>query len=268
MKITKEKLKKTIKKSDKKTLTVYIILRVLVILCMIRELMIGDIQNALLCILSLILFLLPAFVENTFKIDLPNTLEITILIFIFSAEILGEINNFYGIFKNFDDILHTINGFLCASVGFSLIYLLNKNIDSINLSPIFISLVSFCFSMTIGVLWEFFEYSMDNIFNLDMQKDTYIEKINTVELDESKSNKIISVNDIDYTVLYDNKNNQLATLEGYLDIGIIDTMEDLIVNFIGALVYSLFGYLYVINKEKNKIAGRFIIKKTPIQSTN
>lgn len=254
-------IKKIIKKTDKKSLTVYLVLRVLVILCLIRELMLGDYQNAMLCILSLILFLLPAFVEKTFKIDLPNTLEITILIFIFSAEILGEINNFYGIFKNFDDILHTINGFLCASVGFSLVYLLNKNIDSINLSPIFISLVAFCFSMTIGVLWEFFEYGMDTVFNLDMQKDTFVEKLNTVELDETKSNKVINVNDIDYTVLYDKRNNQLATLKGYLDIGIIDTMEDLIVNFVGALTYSVFGYLYVINKEKNKIAGKFIIKK-------
>ena len=135
MKKITTKFKNIIKKSNKKTLTVYLILRILVILCLIRELMLGDYQNVMLCILSLLLFLLPAFVEKTFKVDLPNTLEIIILIFIFSAEILGEINNFYGIFKNFDDILHTINGFLAASVGFSLVYLLNKNIESFNLSP-------------------------------------------------------------------------------------------------------------------------------------
>ena len=116
-----KKIKTIIKKADKTTLGVYLILRILVILCMIREIMLGDYHNVLLCILSLILFLLPAFVEKTFKVELPNTLEIIILVFIFSAEILGEINNFYGIFSNFDDILHTINGFLAASVGFSII---------------------------------------------------------------------------------------------------------------------------------------------------
>lgn len=257
----KTKYKKIIKESSKKTLTVYIILRMLVLICLIRELMIGDIQNAMLCILSLILFLAPAFIERTFKVDLPHTLEITILIFIFSAEILGEINNFYGIFKNFDDILHTINGFLCASVGFSLVYLLNKNVESFNLSPLFVSLVAFCFSMTIGVIWEFFEYGMDTIFNLDMQKDTYIYKINTVELDKTKTNKVVTVRDVDHTVLYDKNNQQITTIDGYLDIGIIDTMEDLIVNFIGAFTYSIFGYLYILNKEKNNIASKFIIKK-------
>lgn len=255
------KYKEIIKKSNKSSIIVYLILRALVILCLIREIMLGDYQNALLCVLSLILFTLPAFVEKTFKVDLPNTLEITILIFIFAAEILGEINNFYGIFKNFDDILHTINGFLAASVGFSLVYLLNKNIESFNLSPLFVSLVAFCFSMTIGVVWEFFEYAMDTVFNLDMQKDTYVNKVNTVTLDETNSNKVVTVDGIDYMILYDQNNNKITSINGYLDIGIIDTMEDLIVNFIGALAYSVFGYLYIINNDKNKIAGKFIIKK-------
>lgn len=255
------KYKEIIKNSSKSSLIVYIILRMLVIICMIREFLLGDIHNALLCILSLILFLLPAFIEKTFKVDLPTTLEISILIFIFAAEILGEINNFYGVFKNFDDILHTINGFLSASVGFSLVYLLNKNIDSFKLSPIFVSLVAFCFSMTIGIVWEFFEYSMDNILYLDTQKDTYVNRINTVTIDETKSNKVVNIKDIEKTVCYDKDNNEIITLNGYLDIGLIDTMEDLIVNFIGAFAYSIFGYLYIINNEKNKIAGKFIIKK-------
>ena len=257
----KNRYKEIYEKSDKKTLTVYLTLRALVILCLIRELMLGEYQNALLCILSLILFLIPAFVEKTFKVDLPNTLEITILIFIFSAEILGEINNFYGIFKNFDDILHTITGFLAASVGFSLVYLLNQKIDSFNLSPIFVTIVAFCFSMTIGVLWEFFEYSMDTLLYFDAQKDTYVNKINTVELDKTFSNKVVKIDGIDKTILYDKEGNELVTLNGYLDIGLIDTMEDLTVNFIGAFVYSVFGYIYIINKEKGKFASKFLIKK-------
>lgn len=261
MKKSKNKRIKALKYADKKTLTVYIILRILVILCLIRELMLGEYQNALLCILSLTLFLLPAFIEKTFKVELPTILEINILIFIFAAEILGEINNFYGTFNNFDAILHTVTGFLSASVGFSLIYLLNNNIESFNISGIFVALVAFCFSMTIGVIWEFFEFKMDCYFNLDMQKDTYVSKINTVMLDETNSNKVVTINNIDRVILYDENNKELAKLNGYLDIGIIDTMGDLTVNFIGAFIYSVFGYLYIKNKDKNKLATKFMITK-------
>lgn len=260
MKIYK-KIKGVIKESDKSTLIVYVLLRILVIICMIRELFNGNFENALLCVLSLILFLLPAFVERTFKIDLPNILEIIILLFIFSAEILGEINNFYGMFGSFDSILHTINGFLAASVGFSLIYLLNENLESVNLSPLFVSIVAFCFSMTIGIAWEFFEYSMDNTFNLDMQKDEYVYNIKTVTIDPKQDNNVVNIDNINHTVIYDESGNEIVKLNGYLDIGLHDTMQDLLVNFIGALVFSIFGYLYMINKDKYKIAGKFLTKK-------
>ena len=256
-----KKLKQIIKESDTTTATVYIILRVLVIICMIREIFNGNIFNALLCVLSLILFLLPFFIEKKFKIDLPVTLEVMIFAFIFSAEILGEINNFYGIFKNFDTILHTINGFLAASVGFSLIYLLNENIESFKLSPLFVSIVAFCFSMTIGIIWEFFEYGMDKYFNFDMQKDKYVYKINTVELHPEDKNEVISINGIDYTIMYDENGKELTKIDGYLDIGLHDTIKDLWVNFIGAFIYSIFGYLYIINKDKYHIAEKILIKK-------
>ena len=157
-----EKIKTKLNKK-KNVFTVYIILRVLVTLCFFLELFRGDLNNAFLCLLSLILFLIPYFIEKRFKIDLPNSLEIIIMLFIFSAEILGEINNFYGIIPYWDSILHTLNGFLAAAVGFALFDLLNDNIKGIHLSPIFLTITAFCFSMTIGVLWEFFEYGMDNI---------------------------------------------------------------------------------------------------------
>lgn len=264
MKKKKKKFKQVVKKSNKSSLVVYFVLRLLVILCLVRELFNGNFENVLLCVLSLILFLLPAFIERTFKIELPNTLEIIIFIFIFSAEILGEINNFYGIFSNFDDILHTLNGFLAASVGFSLIYLLNENIESFKLSPIFVCIVAFCFSMTIGVLWEFFEYKMDNTFNMDMQKDEYVYKIKTVTLDPKNDNNVVKIDGIDKTIIYDKNNKELAQLNGYLDIGLNDTMEDLLVNFVGAFVFCIFGYLYILNKDKYKIAGKFLLRKQKI----
>lgn len=161
-------IKLTYKETKRSSLLVYLILRILVILCMILQLIHGDIQNALLCLLSLILLIIPMIIQRKFEVTLPNTLEITIYLFIFSAEILGEINNFYHLIPYWDTILHTLNGFLATAVGFSLIDLLNKNSKKFNLSPIYLCLVAFSFSMTIGVLWELFEYTADKFFMLDM----------------------------------------------------------------------------------------------------
>ena len=162
-------------------------------------------------------------------------------------------------------MLHTINGFLAAGIGFGLVDLLNENSNKIKLSPVFLALVSFCFSMTIGVVWEFFEYGSDRFLNLDMQKDTIANKIATVELDPNKSNKVVVIDDIQYTEIYskDENNNLTSTVinNGYLDIGIDDTMDDLFVNFIGAFCFSILGYFYVINRHKYHFFFFFIPKK-------
>lgn len=247
------------KETKRSSLLVYLVLRFLVIVCMVLQLLRGDINNALLCLLSLFLLILPLFIQNKFAITLPNTLEIIIYLFIFSAEILGEINNFYHLIPYWDTILHTLNGFLATAVGFSLVDLLNKNSKKFNLSPVYLCLVAFCFSMTIGVLWEFFEYGADKLFLLDMQKDEIITKISSVTLDPNNSNKAIIIKDIDKTVLYDDKGNVLETINGgYLDIGINDTMKDLFVNFIGAVVFCFFGYFYLIHDKKNKFITHFV----------
>ena len=111
-----KKIKEAYKNSRKDVLTVYLLLRFLVILVFIRQLILHNYWNAFLCVLVLVQFLIPYFVSKKFKIDLPNTFEIIILLFIFSSEILGEIQNFYGTFKHFDTALHTLNGFLCTAV--------------------------------------------------------------------------------------------------------------------------------------------------------
>ncbi|MGN1327938.1 MAG: hypothetical protein ACI4VQ_07700, partial [Clostridia bacterium] len=203
-------------------------------------------------------------IEDKFKIALPSLLEAIIYLFIFSAEILGEINNFYGIIPHWDTVLHTINGFLAAGIGFSLIDLLNQNSKQIKLSPIFVAIVAFCFSMTIGVLWEFFEYGVDTYLKLDMQKDKVISTISSVELDPQKSNKAIVVNNIKETHII--TDDSTVVIEGgYLDIGLNDTMKDLIVNFIGAVAFSILGYLYILNREKYKFATHFIPRKISIK---
>ena len=251
------KMKEKYKMTKKKSLIVYFVLRFLVILCMILQIIRGDLNNAFLCLLSLILFTVPSLIEDKLNIGIPTLLESIVYVFIFSAEILGEINNFYGNIPYWDTMLHTINGFLAAGVGFSLVDLLNKNSKNINLSPLYVAIVAFCFSMTIGVLWEFYEYGMDRYFKLDMQKDRIVDVISTVELDPDKSNKAIVVDNIKETHIITDDGTVIIN-GGYLDIGIIDTMKDLIVNFIGAVSFSTIGYLYILNRDKYKFAVNFI----------
>ncbi len=248
-------------KNNKLKYFVYFSLRGLIILCLIVQLIRGDFDNVSICLLSLVLLFLPFIIEHHLKIDMPNVMEIIIMVFVFSAEILGEINNFYGIIPFWDTILHTLNGFLMAAVGFSLFDILNKNLKSIYLSPIFLCLFSFCFSMTIGVVWEFFEYGMDKVFCYDMQKDEYIKEVNTVSLDPENNNNVINIENISYTILYDNDGKELTKLNGYLDIGLNDTMKDLVVNFVGALVFNVFGFVYLKNRDKDRVVKHFIIKK-------
>lgn len=265
-KLIKNKILNVNKLSKKSSVLVYYLLRFLVITCMILEFIRGDLNNAILCLIALILFFIPMFIKRTFKIELPNILEIIILLFIYAAAILGEINNFYGTIPYWDTILHTINGFLAAGVGLSLIDLLNKNITSIKLSPIFICIVSFCFSMTIGVFWEFYEYLSDNSpLQTDMQKDRVIPKVNSILINENKANIPRKITNIQYTEIYylDAKNNQevLTIQNGYLDIGLNDTIKDLFVNFIGALSFNIFGFFYFSTKEKFKFLRYFIVKR-------
>ena len=242
-------------KGKKTVVTIYIILRVLVILTMVAQFLNGNFENVFLCILTLVLFTLPTVIERRVRIDLPDTLEIIILLFIFSAEILGEIQAYYTYFHGWDTMLHTLNGFLCAAIGFSLVDLFNRNERfSLSLSPVFMAVVAFCFSMTIGVLWEFFEFFMDNFFGMDMQKDTVVHAIHSVTLDPTRTNQVVTISGITDTAV----NGESLGLGGYLDIGIIDTMKDLFVNFIGAVVFSIIGYFYVKNRGKGSFARRFI----------
>lgn len=250
---------------SKTTLIVYLVLRGLVILCMVLEIFKGNWGNVGLCFLTLVLYLIPYLVDKKLHIDLPNALDIMIFLFIFSAEILGEIQNFYGIFKYWDTILHTINGFLCAAIGFSLVDILNRT-EKVNmkLSPLYVALVAFCFSMTIGVLWEFFEYGMDSFIKTDMQKDRVVQTVSSVSLHPEGKNIPVVLNNVDKTVIYSyDKDGQLleTTIEGgYLDIGLIDTMKDLLVNFVGAVVFSVIGFLYIENRDGYKFAENFIPK--------
>lgn len=241
-------------RNNKGSATVYFVLRLLVIGTMILQFINGNYENVFYCILTLVLFMMPAVLERSLDLDLPSTLEIIILLFIFAAEVLGEINAFYLKFPMWDTMLHTANGFLAAAIGFAMVDLLNeKEKFSLKLSPFYMAVVAFCFSMTIGVLWEFFEFGMDVFFHTDMQKDTVLSAICSVNLNEVISTSPVEVKDIEDIILITPEGEISLGLGGYLDIGIYDTMEDLLVNFIGAVVFSVFGFFYVKRRGKNKL---------------
>lgn len=238
---------------------VYLLLRFAVILIMIAQFFNGNFENVFLCLLTLVLLMLPTMIERSLMIDLPNTLEIIIMLFIFAAEMLGEIQAFYTTYQGWDTMLHTLNGFLCAAIGFSLVDMLNQHERfSLSLSPVFMAIVAFCFSMTIGVLWEFFECAMDQLFLLDMQKDSIMHSISSVMLDPTGGNTPVIIRDITDVIVVAGGEEIPLGLGGYLDVGILDTMKDLAVNFVGAVIFSFIGYFYVKNRGRGWFARRFI----------
>lgn len=239
-------------REHKSSFLVFSVLRVLVIVSLVRQIMLGSYESAFYCALALALLYVPSWVQVQLRIELPPALEISVLCFIFAAEILGEVHAFYVRIPGWDTMLHTINGFLAAAVGFSLVLLLNDNEKlTFDLSPFFLAMVAFCFSMTIGVLWEFFEFGMDWFFHTDMQRDTVINAIYSASLDPTRTNKVVAVKEIHDVVI----NGENLGLGGYLDIGLIDTMKDLLVNFVGAVVFSVAGYFYARSKGKKRAAA-------------
>ncbi|GEM_PF-50955 len=242
---------------DRKRFVIYSILRTLVIITMVRCFFLREYENVGLCLLSLVLFLVPSLAEEGFKIEIPVFFESIIYIFIYSAWILGEIQNYYVLIPGWDTMLHMMNGFLCAAVGFSIVDLFNRKNSKPNLSPISLTIVAFCFSMTVGVLWEFIEFSCDQLFGLDMQKDTIVRAFTTVKLSaDGDPMKIAGIKE----TLITTENGEQTLISGYLYIGLIDTMKDLFVNFIGALAFSVIGYNYVAKRSETSIAPALAIR--------
>lgn len=250
----KKSLKQMLKERDSARLVHYF-LRLVVVLILVAQVFNRNYENVFLCLLTLMLFSLPSLIETNTRIDIPDTLENIILFFIFAAEILGEMRAYYVTYPLWDTMLHTLNGFLSAAIGFSLVDILNKNERfSFRLSPLFVAIVAFCFSMTIGVVWEFFEFFMDIVFGMDMQKDTVLPTIRSVMLDPTGKQTVVVLDAITKVTV----NGQELGLGGYLDIGLYDTMKDLFVNFIGASVFSATGYFFVKYRKRASFVTHFI----------
>ncbi len=246
----------------------YIVLRFIVILILIRCILRADIESAFVCLLVLVIYTLPQLVEDKLNIDIPTALEVIIFIFVFAAEILGELQAYFIKYSNWDTILHTSSGFLWAAVGFSLVDLLNRSDNvKVQLSPGYLAITAFCFSMTIGVLWEFIELSADKLFLLDMQKDTIVNQISSVSLDPTNSNISITVKDIQDVILVTGSGDIPLGLGGFLDIGLYDTMEDLFVNFVGAVVFSVVAFFECKSEKRPLTTALTLRRKKKVQNT-
>lgn len=249
-------MKQKLTTGQKRLAVIVILMYVYILGALVNFIIRANYENAFVCVLTIVTFSIPRFVEKKFKIEIPTLMEGIIFGFIFCAQILGELECYYIQFPYWDTMLHTVSGFLFAAIGFSLIDIMNRDSRiKFHLSPLYVSVVAFCFSMTVGVFWEFFEFSADMLLKLDMQKDTIINGFSSVLFDATNSNTAVYTGEIFKTDI----NGRIV--DGYVDIGLIDTMADLFVNFIGALVFSVSGGFYIKHRGKKKsLAENMIVK--------
>ena len=248
--------------TNKLSFAIYVIMGVLTSTMLVYTLLTRQFESAFTALLSLILFMLPTFVEESFRIKLPMALEIIAILFVFCANILGEIAAFYTLFPFWDDMLHYTSGFIFAAFGFALVDIFNRNRNvDFHLSPVFLSLVALCFSVTVGVVWEFFEFAADTFLRTDMQKDFIVEHIYSAELNLSGQDPL-RIHDIVQTVVT-TASGEVYVINGYLDIGLLDTMKDLFVDFAGAFLFAVIGYFYSSSgSAKGRIAKQFVPRVT------
>lgn len=185
-------------KTHKSLLFISYSIKITLIVAIIGAVFTKQYHTLFFSILTLTLGLIPPLLQKNYKINLPLEFELIISIFIFSTLFLGEVGNYYEKFWWWDILLHTFSGMIIGMIGFLIVYILNsQNKIHLHLNPIFIAIFSFSFALSIGAIWEIFEYAMDSFFGLNMQKS-----------------------------------------------GLVDTMGDLIVDSIGAIIISIAGYYY------------------------
>lgn len=223
-----QKYKQKIKKKNVGNKILYYLLQVLTLMTAIASLVMYIVKREglettanqiFMCVMALICINIPAFLEKKFKFYIPNYISIILYVFIFAHYVLGEVLRVYDHSIVFDKILHTTSGVIMSFIGFSFIFMLNKiNPEKMKLSPFFIVLFTFCFTMTTEYVWELFEYSADRLLDLNMQRwqDGITETL--------ENGSVIS------SVPYGS--------------GLKDTMGDMAVNILGCLgvcVYALVG---------------------------
>jgi uncharacterized membrane protein YjdF len=167
--------------------------------------------NLFTTVITITLFLIVQLFQDKYNFKLHSELQITVLLFIYASVFLGGVADFYNRFSWFDSLLHTVSGLGLGFLGFIILYSLYKT-GKMKTSPFLVSFFAFCFALSLGVLWEIFEFLMDEMFDSDMQKARNLEYV-----------------------------------YGYFEtrLGLLDTMKDLMLDALGALTASTIGYLYL-----------------------
>ncbi|MBR0430898.1 hypothetical protein IJJ05_01240 [Candidatus Saccharibacteria bacterium] len=252
------KIKKTVedyfKEKNKFVLFAFFVIWSLTFIAFINTIIIGDWVKIGLSFAALMFYLIPSFVSYRFKLRLPATLEITFYLFVFASLVLGEVFAFYGPFPFWDIILHLLSGFVIAGIGLSIVEIINKG----EKSRLFTLLFAFCFSMTLGTMWECLEFTFDMTARTDAQKDAHVRQISTITLQRDGGNRPVRLNNIEKTDIYLQNGEVITIDEGFLDIGIMDTMKDILVNMVGATLFCIMGASYLKNSKKDTIVKKFI----------
>ncbi|HRS42858.1 MAG TPA: hypothetical protein P5530_03230 [Candidatus Diapherotrites archaeon] len=197
------------------------------VIAVVLEIINKNYEFLYITILSIILCLVPFFIQRKYEIRLPSEIQLATVLFIYSGVFLGEVQNFYVKYWWWDSLLHTFSGFAMGLVVFGALYVLYKT-QKIKTKPIFIAIFIFSVTMTIGVLWEIYEFSFDSFAGGNMQRA-----------------------------------KNLCPETGYCDsrLGLMDTMKDFMLNGIGAIFASVLGYIYIKKGEQfllNGMIKRFI----------
>lgn len=186
-------------------------------------------MNAFVSLLGFALTFIPEATERLLKnrVRFSSALKCAIVLFIFGAEFLGEINNFYYHIPWWDTLLHTTSGVILAMIGFMLVHALNNSDRiTVQLSPFFIALFAFTFALASGAVWEIFEYSGDRLFQMDMQKYLPPAEVTYEHMANGMTKLIYPTNG-----------------SWSFDAGLIDTMDDIICDTLAALAVSIIGYI-------------------------
>lgn len=163
------------------------------------------------CLIGIIVLHIPSFAAKKLKFYIPTGLYFAYIIFLYCSVFLGEVQNFYYKISHWDDILHCMTGVLSGLLGFMMIAIINRDRHiNLRLSPMFVAVFAYCFAMMIGATWEIYEFTFDGTLGLNMQKFRTEAGVDLVGR---------------------------AALE--------DTMTDLIIDSLGALGASIYGYFSV-----------------------
>lgn len=227
-----------------KVRSMLVVLILLILGSLIKMLVDGEFNKVVICGVALVLLLVVRIILLKWKVKIASYLEILTYIFIFCSSILGEVYDFYTFISWWDILVHGLSGFLVTMICFSFFKFFYKECIASKSKFFTVIIISFCFSITVGVMWEFLEYASDKFFDFDGQKDTIINQLSSTKLDGSKNSKPVVIKNIAKTVIYEDNDKILTTINGgYLDIGLNDTMGDLLMATSGSFIAGLIIYI-------------------------